>query len=55
MAERRRQKLVCFQKTHHDIIKEVDTIAASKVDSSLSPKDLVQLIDVSVAIKYGTA
>jgi hypothetical protein len=53
MAERRRQKLACFQKTRHGVVKKVDTIAASKVNSSLSPKDLVQLVNVSVASKYG--
>jgi hypothetical protein len=33
----------------------VDTVAASgtKVDSPLSPEDLIQLVDVSVASKYG--
>jgi hypothetical protein len=56
MVERQRKKLACFQKTHHNFIKKVDTTAASgtKVDYPLSPKDLVQLVDVSVASKYGT-
>jgi hypothetical protein len=51
MAERWRKKLACFQKTLHDIVKKADTTAASgsMVDSSLSPEDLVQLVDVSVA------
>jgi hypothetical protein len=44
MAKRRHKKLVCFQKTRHDVIKKADTTAASgtKVNSSsLSPEDLV--------------
>jgi hypothetical protein len=55
MTERRRKKLACFQKTRHGIVKKADTAAASrtKVDSPLSPEDLVQLVDVSVASKYG--
>jgi hypothetical protein len=52
MAERRRYKLACFQKTWHGVVKKVDTTTASKVNSSLSPEDLVQLVDVSVASKY---
>jgi hypothetical protein len=53
MTERRRKKLACFQKTRHGIVKKADTAAASrtKVDSPLSPEDLVQLVDVSVASK----
>jgi hypothetical protein len=55
MAELRRKKLACFQKTHNEVIKKADTVAAStpKVNSSLSPEDLAQLVDVSVASKYG--
>jgi hypothetical protein len=55
MAERWHKKLECFQKTRHGVVKKADTMAASgiKVDASLSPKDLVQLVDVSVASKYG--
>jgi hypothetical protein len=55
MAERRCQKLACFPKTRHGVTKKDDTVAASKVNSSsLSPEDLVQLVDVSVVSKYGT-
>jgi hypothetical protein len=55
MAERRRKKLACFQKTHHGIVKKADTAAASgtKMDSPLSLEDLVQLVDISAASKYG--
>jgi hypothetical protein len=55
MVERRRKKLACFQKTHHGIVKKADTTAASgtKMDSPLSLEDLVQLVDVSAASKYG--
>jgi hypothetical protein len=54
MAKRRWKKLACFQKTCHGVVKKADTTAASgaKIDSPLSPEDLVQLIDVSVASKY---
>jgi hypothetical protein len=51
MVERRRKKLACFQKMCHDVVKNADTVVASgtKVNSfSHSPKDLVQLVDVSV-------
>jgi hypothetical protein len=36
-------------------MKKADMVAASgtKVDYPLSPEDLVQLVDVSVASKYG--
>jgi hypothetical protein len=55
MAKARRRKLACFQKMRNGVIKKVDNAAASgtKVDVSLSPEDLVQLVDVSVASKYG--
>jgi hypothetical protein len=55
MTERRCRKLACFLKTCHDIVKKVDTVAASstKVSLPLSPKDLVHLVDVFVANKYG--
>jgi hypothetical protein len=55
MAERRRKKLACFQKMRDSIVKKADTTNASdtKVNSSsLSPEDLVQLVDVSVVSKY---
>jgi hypothetical protein len=37
------------------IIKKADTVMTSgtKVDSPLSPEDLVHMVDVSVALKYG--
>jgi hypothetical protein len=37
------------------VIKKADTVAASrsKVDTSLNPEDLAQLVDVPVASKYG--
>jgi hypothetical protein len=55
MAEARRQKLACFQKTRSGVVKKADTTttSGSKVDTSPSPEDLVQLVDVSVASKYG--
>jgi hypothetical protein len=54
MAELRRKKLACFQKTRNGVIKEAYMAAAStpKVNSSLRPEDLAQLVDVSVASKY---
>jgi hypothetical protein len=56
MVERRRKKLACFQKTHHGIVKKADMAATSgtKVDYPLSPEDLVQLVNVSIASKYDT-
>jgi hypothetical protein len=57
MAELRRKKLACFQKTRNGIVKKADTTTTSgtKVNSSsLSPKDLVQLVDISVRSKYDT-
>jgi hypothetical protein len=55
MAELRRRKLACFQKTCSDVIKKADTAAASrvKVNSALSPEDLAHMVDMSVASKYG--
>jgi hypothetical protein len=54
MVEARRRKLACFQKMRNRVIKKADIVAASgtKVDASLSPEDLVQLVDVSVTSKY---
>jgi hypothetical protein len=54
MAELRWRKLACFQKTRNGVIKKINPAAASKpkVDLSLSPEDLAQLVDVSVASKY---
>jgi hypothetical protein len=55
MTELRRRKLACFQKTHNGVIKKADTATASgaKVNSSLNPEDLVHMVDVSLAGKYG--
>jgi hypothetical protein len=55
MAKARRWKLACFEKTRNRVVKKADTAAASgsKVDTSLSAEDLVQLVNVSVASKYG--
>jgi hypothetical protein len=54
MAEVWRWKLACFQKTCNGVVKKVDTTTASgsKLDTSLSPEDLVRLVDVSVPNKY---
>jgi hypothetical protein len=49
-------KLACYERTRGGVIQKRDTTKASapKVNpSSLTPKDLVHLVDVSVAIKYG--
>jgi hypothetical protein len=57
MAEIRRRKLACFQKTRNVIVKKANTATTSGIkvnSSSLSPEDLVQLVDVSVMSKYGT-
>jgi ribosome recycling factor len=50
VAEMRR-KLTCFQKTSNNIIKKTNMAAASgtKVNSQLSPEDLVHMVDMSVA------
>jgi hypothetical protein len=55
MAERHSKKLACFQKTQNKVSKKADmaTTSNTKIDSPLSPEDLVQLVDVSVASKYG--
>jgi hypothetical protein len=55
LAEIRRRKLACFQKTKNTIIKKGDTTDAfgTKVNSSWSLEDLVHMVDVSVASKYG--
>jgi hypothetical protein len=59
MAVARRRKLACFQKTRARVIKKtVPAITttmtmAPTVTSNLTPKELVKLIDVSVASKYG--
>jgi uncharacterized protein YjaG (DUF416 family) len=55
MVELRRKKLACFQKTHNGVIKKADTAVATstKVNAQLSPEDLVHMVDVSMASKYG--
>jgi hypothetical protein len=55
LAESRRRKLACFQKTHKGVIKKPDTATASgaKVNSYLSLEDLAHMVDVSVASTYG--
>jgi hypothetical protein len=54
MAEIRR-KLACFQKMRNGVIKKADmtSVSTAKVTSNLSPKDLVHMVDVSIASKYG--
>jgi UDP-3-O-acyl-N-acetylglucosamine deacetylase len=55
MAELRKRKLACFQKTRGGVIKKSDTAAttSTKVNSQLNHEDLAHMIDVSVTGKYG--
>jgi hypothetical protein len=55
MVEIQRRKLACFTKMLNDIIKKSDIAAmsGSKVKAQLSPEDLVYMVVVSVANKYG--
>jgi hypothetical protein len=55
MAERRQRKLAFFQKTCNGVVRKAYTAPASgvKVNTSLSPEDLVHMVEVSVASKYG--
>jgi hypothetical protein len=55
VAEPRKKKLVCFQKTRNSVIKKADTTTTLgvKVNSYLSPEDLAHMVDISVASKYG--
>jgi hypothetical protein len=59
MAVTRRRKLVSFQKTCARVIKKtVPAITTTMtttpiVTSNLTPEELVKLIDVSIASKYG--
>jgi activator of HSP90 ATPase len=55
MAELRRRKLACIQKTRNDVIKKADTATSSgpKVNSYLCPEYLTHMVDMSVASKYG--
>jgi hypothetical protein len=51
------EKLACYQKNRGGVVQKADTAKAStlKVNSaSLTPEELVHLVDVSVASKYGT-
>jgi hypothetical protein len=56
MAQRHQKKLACFQQTHNGVVKNADmaTTLGVEVNTSLSPEDLVHMVDVSVARKYGT-
>jgi hypothetical protein len=58
MAEARRRKLVCFQKTCTGVIKKtilaITTMATATpmVTPNLTPEELVKFMDVVVASKY---
>jgi hypothetical protein len=60
MAEARRRKLACFQKTRMGVIKKtllaITTMATatSTVTPNLTPEELVKFMDVAVASKYGS-
>jgi hypothetical protein len=55
MAEIWRRKVACFQKMCNNVVKKSDMAAVTntKVNADLSPGDLVHMVDVSVASKYG--
>jgi hypothetical protein len=59
MAEARRRKLACFQKTHMGVIKKTvpaimtTATATHTVIPKLTPEELVKFMDVAVASKYG--
>jgi hypothetical protein len=59
MAEARRRKLVCFQKTCMGVIKKTvpaittTTTATPTVTPNLTPEELVKFMDVAVTSKYG--
>jgi hypothetical protein len=59
MAEARRKKLACFQKTSTGVIKKTisaittTTTTTSMVTPNLTPEELVKFMDVAVASKYG--
>jgi hypothetical protein len=59
MAEERRRKLACFQKTHMGVIKKTvpaittTATATSTVIPNLTPEELVKFMDVAVGSKYG--
>jgi hypothetical protein len=58
MAEARRRKLACFQKTRMGVIKKtivaITTMATAitTVSTNLTPEELVKFMDVAVASKY---
>jgi hypothetical protein len=55
-AAKMHEKLACYQKTKGGVVQRADTAKASlsKVNSStLMPEELVHLVDVFVATKYG--
>jgi hypothetical protein len=58
MAEARRRKLTCFQKTRTRVIKKIilaittTTTTTSMVTPNLTPEWLVKFMDVAVASKY---
>jgi uncharacterized membrane protein len=59
MAEMRRRKLTCFQKTRMGVVKKTvsaittTATATSMVTPNLTPEELVKFMDVAVAGKYG--
>jgi hypothetical protein len=59
MAEARRRKLVCFQKTRMTVNKKTipaittTAIATPTVPPNLTPEELVKFMDMAVASKYG--
>jgi hypothetical protein len=58
MAEVRRRKLTCFQKTCMGVIKKTipsittTATATSMVTPNLTPEELVKFMDIAVASKY---
>jgi hypothetical protein len=58
MAEAKRRKLMCFQKTCMRVIKKTisaittTTTATSTITPNLTPKELVKFMEVAVASKY---
>jgi hypothetical protein len=55
MAERRKKKLVCFQRTRSGVVKKGDTMRASiPVSSSFTLEKLVEMIDISVVTPHVT-
>jgi hypothetical protein len=54
MAERRKKKLACFQKTRNGVLKKGNTVKASApVNSPFTLEELVHMIGISVSSKYG--